>query len=171
MEGTRDIITGTNNREVILEGTRDTITGTNNREVILEGTSDIITGNNNLVDTRLLEDIPNKIHVSIVDLDRVSVIGVPLKRLIDHFETHPKSIHGLNKLIEVIGECSEDGDVFIVTQSEILPPHCIKLLGTRDFVIEATSEYDGTRFSIYKDDGRKPLNINYTRSDFVGSLD
>ena len=107
------------------------------------------------------------------DLHGVSVIGIPPIPLMNYFETHPKSIDELNCLLKMFGNfhpfCSVDydqSDVFIVTQSDTLPPQCIKFFGANDYVVLKLPEYDGIRFSIYKDDGRE-FQINYTHSNLM----
>lgn len=129
----------------------------------METNGHIITGTNNRLDTRLLDGESKHVYVSIVDLHHVTVVGVPRNPLAEYFDKSPQTLEEFNKLIESIGACSPDDDIFVVSVSDTTAPLCVKLFGKNNFVVVMTENTDGVRFSIFQDVG-KEFDYEYTNS-------
>jgi hypothetical protein len=127
----------------------------------METNGNIITGTYNRVDTRLLDGEYKHVYISLVDLHHVTVVGVPSGKLTEFFDNSSQTLDEFNKLIESVGICSPDDDVFAVSVSDTDSPRCVKIHGANDFMYIATPNSDGIRFSIFKDDGRD-YEIEYT---------
>lgn len=125
-----------------------------------------ITGIHNRIDTRLLDGEKVHTYVSLVDVNDVAVIGLPMDTLLNFVRSEDRSLKAFNSLLGDLGKCDKNQDIFAVAVSETLPLLCLKLFGEHDFVVVTTHNVDGVRFSIFDDKmcvKSKELKIDFTK--------
>jgi hypothetical protein len=123
----------------------------------------VITGTNNRIDTRWLDGFSRFPLITIVDLDYVTVIGIPEEIYEDRLIYPGMPLDKFNEIIkEDLGPCGPDEDVFVLrVGSDESTVELIKIFGDRQFAVVKNESNLGTRFTIYAEDDVTLMHDGY----------